>query len=218
MGHATLALTLARSKAGSERLPLSPEEGAYTPHRPFSGVRHAPSPRLSDSRPRSSGGLTDLELVSSPANNGLGRGRGLLSPPQWRWPAAEAERRAPARTNHRPASPSVSSPVGLTVPKRFGGRAGARSRYRAGVELLQVTGVSCFREPRGLTSDGRRQNALGRRGVRSWGRSAHDGRTAGMTSEAVDRRRRRLRPSGHSADDQPESGQRHPFGSAEGVG
>ena len=27
MGHATLSLTLARSKAGSERLPLSPEEG-----------------------------------------------------------------------------------------------------------------------------------------------------------------------------------------------
>jgi hypothetical protein len=30
------------------------------------------------------------------------------------------------------------------LPKRFGGRAGARSRYRAGVELLQVTGVCCF--------------------------------------------------------------------------
>jgi hypothetical protein len=71
MGHATLSLTLARSKAGSERLPLSPEEGAHTPHRPFSGVRHAPSPTCRIYDPRSSGGLTDLELVSSPANNGL---------------------------------------------------------------------------------------------------------------------------------------------------
>ncbi len=85
------------------------------PRMPFQWCAPRSVPELSDSR-RSSGGLTDLELVSSPANNGLGRGRGLLSPPQWRWPAAEAERRAPARTNHCPGSTSASSPVGLVCP------------------------------------------------------------------------------------------------------
>jgi hypothetical protein len=56
------------------------------------------------------------------------------------------------------------------------------------------------------------------KGPRLGARNPEDRRPAVMTSEAADRRGRRLRPSGRSADDQPELGQRHPLGSAEGVG
>jgi len=65
---------------------------------------------------------SELELVSSPANNELRPGPRAASPHRGGvWPAAGAERRAPARTNHRPCSPSASSPVGLDLAQTFWG-------------------------------------------------------------------------------------------------
>jgi hypothetical protein len=70
---------------------------------------------------------SNLELASSPANNEFWPGPRAASPHREVFgPAAAAKRRAPARANHRPGSPSASSPVGLTLPNRFGGSQPAR--------------------------------------------------------------------------------------------
>jgi hypothetical protein len=68
----------------------------------------------------------DLDSVLHPANNEVKAGAAAMPLPTARRLASrKGQRQAPAYKDHpRPLS-SVASPVGLRLPKRFGGRAGA---------------------------------------------------------------------------------------------
>jgi hypothetical protein len=112
--------------------------------------------KLSDSRPRSSGGLPrPLELVSSPANNEFRPGLRPSLPTAGVWPAAGAKRRAPAYQRFSRQVNSAASPVGLTLPKRNGGLRGQEpsNPCQVGRELLGSGGEPCL-VPRGVITSG----------------------------------------------------------------
>jgi hypothetical protein len=120
-----------------------------------------PSCRIHD--PEALGRRGRLNLSRRVPTMSLGRGRGHPLPAAVACGRPQGPNAGPRLVpNHRPGSPSASSPVGLSLPARLGGRAVARSRT-AGVELVQVTGVSLSREPRGSTPGGRAQTAFGER-------------------------------------------------------
>jgi hypothetical protein len=96
--------------------------GVHTPHRPFSGVRHAPPPKQPEktAQPAANGSLGRLIPVCRPPTMSRSRGKGISPLSHGRRPAARRLNPGPGSQKSSWPLSSTAPPVGVVCPNVWG--------------------------------------------------------------------------------------------------